>query len=76
MIKNALEDEKLEIPLSQIRRSAIDSPIEVAQRKIIKMNLRNNISKKRILNVPIMGTLPFGYDKMLKSDIENSANRN
>ena len=57
-VQKALQDEKDEIPLHQLRQSK-------TCKRVIKMHLRNNIIKKRVIIPSNLITLPFGYKESM-----------
>ena len=69
MIEKGLKNEKMEVPIHQLRKQQNESGLTKKQR-IISMNLRNNIIKKKVVLPSSMSTLPFGYNKAMKQVLE------
>ena len=67
LLKKALDYEKVEIPVNQLRHTPRESLLDVKRKKIIQMNLRNNLSKKRIIRDLSLPTLPYGFSRDMMS---------
>ena len=70
MVEEAMNDRKMEVPVNQLRKSVPQNLIEPAKQKMVTMNLRNNLCKKRVIKTNCHSTLPFGYTSEMMSELQ------